>query len=114
MKEGAGVCGGRGGVMEKVRECGLKLSRDEVRRMVQRAEGRQCGTFRREILGGHDDGLHRNGRNFDRKAHGHAGVPQHVKNFRWPYRYEESAKLLAESLQMSCAAVSLAMMLMGA
>jgi hypothetical protein len=28
MKEAAGVCGGRGQVMEKVRECGLKLSRE--------------------------------------------------------------------------------------
>jgi hypothetical protein len=26
LKEAAGVCGGRGQVMEKVRECGLKLS----------------------------------------------------------------------------------------
>ena len=29
MKEAAGVCGGRGQAMEKVRECGLKLSRED-------------------------------------------------------------------------------------
>jgi hypothetical protein len=29
LKEAAGVCGGCGQVMEKVRECGLKLSRAE-------------------------------------------------------------------------------------
>src|SRR4051812_38188095 len=36
MKEAAGVCGGRGQVMEKVRECVLKLSRDERCRSKRR------------------------------------------------------------------------------
>jgi hypothetical protein len=29
LKEAGGVCGGRGQVMEKVKECGLMSSRDE-------------------------------------------------------------------------------------
>src|SRR5687767_7919081 len=42
MKEAAGVCGGRGQVMEKVRECGLKLSRDGDVGQSEDHRGRRC------------------------------------------------------------------------
>ena len=43
MKEAAGVCGGRGQAMEKVREYGLMLLREEIREERKGAGEGKCG-----------------------------------------------------------------------
>ena len=88
--------------MEKVRECGLKLSRDEGRRAKRRPPRKAMyGAFKMPVLRASGAAGHGIPPGSSGQAHVGVGVREHVKRLEWKTRYDESAKLFDENLQNS-------------